>query len=192
MTACRPKPPTGQTPKAQPKSITGTIMELMKENKPLKCKYKKYFKDESFEGVIYINGDQIRNEITVPNNNGIIRKSIGIVSEGIEYVWFEGDTKGMKINRKEETPETSMEIATENLSEEEILAQAEGVAEEYGYGCEAWQPDNFYFDLPTDVQFYDYEYLREGLEKALCNKCREETNPLNRSVCISNLGITCN
>jgi hypothetical protein len=171
---------TKQDPEIKQKeeeTYSGTLQELMKKGKAVKCSFEVDNNGFLTTGTYYIdpNSPMTRGDISMTMDIQGEEKEVvshTILKDKMVYSWKEGDKTGMVFKEDEDTPENEeMEEVQEYEEKENEFDYSD---EEIDFNCVNWKVDKTVFDLPKEINFEDMtqkmqEYMDmpgdlEGLE----------------------------
>lgn len=148
---------SSQKEEQETQSFKGTIEELLKKNKSLKCDYSHEGEKTSMSGVAYVYNGQARQDTTVNQKDKKINTHAIVDGEDV-YAWSSEQPKNgvkMSLSKFKEQTEKSSED-----SEKEETTPA-GIDESFEYNCEDWNADPSKFDPPKDINFTDMTGMME-------------------------------
>jgi len=145
-------------------NLSTSLKELMGMGKSMKCNWTVSEGDGSGKGIIYVEGEKFREDLTIDEEGEKI--STYVISDGTWiYQWSSNSKEGTKMqmsevekmaeeNEKTETPDASNE---ENIMEE--------FYEKVDYNCEKWNADGSKFIPPSDIQFNDMTQMVKDMQE---------------------------
>lgn len=138
------------------------IAKAMSSGSGVVCNYENTV--DKFSGVVFIKGDRYRMDYEETEDDGVELGHM-IMRDKVTYVWADGDPRGFKIDArdlKNEDGESISENSFNGLEPEDIekLAQQENPNDKIS--CQEGGVDDSRFDLPSDVQFADFNSFFTG------------------------------
>ncbi|KKQ75548.1 MAG: hypothetical protein US96_C0009G0006 [Candidatus Woesebacteria bacterium GW2011_GWB1_38_5b] len=158
-----------------------TISDLLKSGESTQCNFNYTDEGGSTAGVVYIDQDRMRGDITTVVDE--TEQEINIIrKENINYIWGSAfpDNSGLMFESKVEDIETNEQYRQYFDSEKKI-----------DYSCGSWTVDESAFNPPTDVEFNDLpgmvgEAIKEELGDSACSVCDSLTGEA-QTACRANL-----
>ena len=165
--------------------ISGSILDLMKLGKSVKCTYSIDITGNKMDGVSYVSGEKVRGDFNTTGPEDSKTESHMISDGGWVYVWNSVMPQGfkMKISDVEESvkPESSQDQAPTGNASLDTLQK------KFDYKCDNWAPDNSVFDVPTDVTFTDFSDTMKSLGNK-CSACELIKDTEGKETCKKQLG----
>lgn len=149
-------------------SISGSILDLMKLGKSVKCSYSMDTDGNKMDGISYVSGEKVRGDFNVTGPEDMKVESHMISDGQWAYIWSSAMPQGFKMKMTDMETQDS-KVPTENTS----LATLQ---KKFDYKCENWTSDNSVFDVPADVTFTDFnkcsacELIKDTEGKETCKK----------------------
>jgi hypothetical protein len=184
LTACLPKKDQkqtqqqdqqGQVEKPESESFTGSLMDLLKLGKAMKCTYSYTQESTAFQGTSYVSGDKMRTDMegVVPTEEGDQQITSHFISDGTwTYNWSSMQDQGMKMKLSE------LEDAGEETdTEDQDYYEQANLDKNFEYKCSPWIVDSSMFVPPSDIEFIDYTQMMQGLQESM------ESGDMNESLC---------
>lgn len=147
----KPTPnPVEKQPTETQKSVTYEgFNSLLKDGKPMQCRFSSSNGEMQQQGVVYTNGTQVKAEFELMDSNGVSTSSNMLSSGNLAYVWGDAYQQGMKIK----LDQTTGALPT-GLNEAQTPPEL-GALNDTNLTCDAWKVDEQTFELPSNVQFLD-------------------------------------
>ncbi|SRR6056297_443150 len=149
----------GDSEKNQEQSFRGTIKDLLKQGRPLKCNFTHSGEKSEMSGVAYVDGERVRQNVSI-NQEGKQMETYVIIKDKKVYTWGSmQEGKGMKMDLSE------LEKQQKQTEKSEGDGQTpESLDESFQYDCSAWSGDSSKFSLPSGVEFMDMSEMMQGLQ----------------------------
>jgi hypothetical protein len=152
--------PEKQTEKSD--TISGSFMDLLSQNKNLKCTFSLDTDDITVSGTTYVAGDKVRSESTSVIQGQEV-KSYMINDGKFLYTWNDQmPGQGMKINANE-MPADDDDQALEEFNDKGF----NDYSVDYDYKCADWKVDQSMFKTPSNVNFTDFGELMNQFGEGL-------------------------
>lgn len=143
-----------QAPESE--TASNSLIGLLKSGKTQQCNFTVDGEDSSTTGVVYVNGDKMRSDITI-SEAGEESDMYMIRSGNDNYIWgttFPSNT-GIK-----------MTMDLEELANDSQANKYVNPSENVDYDCNGWTPDSSVFIPPADVKFSDISTFLQGAMNA--------------------------
>lgn len=183
--------------------ISGSIEDLFKKGKPLKCSFSGEDEGVKLSGQMWVADKRARQDMQ-SEKDGVEEETHVIVDDKWTYFWTSMEPgKGIKMEIKESDEEV-MELGKDIKQEQKKIDE---VKEVFDYRCTSWQVDESKFEPPKDIEFVDLAAMFEGmmapldemgddlesdsgesmddLKKMMCGTCDSVPDP---EECRANLG----
>jgi uncharacterized protein YxeA len=125
---------------------SASLRDLVMRNRPMQCTVN----EADSQGTFYVADNNMRGDFT----NTIDGKTMSghmIVKGDTSYTWTEGEKTGFKFTASGEA-----NVETENSAEQKTQVDLD---EPINYDCRAWNKDNSYFEVPSDIEFTDFSAM---------------------------------
>lgn len=168
-----------------------TLAGILTYNSPLFCSFANHEILRKPSGNVYKNGTNIRTDILALNNESIFKTSHSITVDGISYLWYEGDSIGMKQNLNLAREKAAKQATSSQSTKYEDNSYLDaGLYHDTEYSCKEWVVDQSVFSIPTEVEFLDIDKFYDELSKELCNRCDQESSEQTKNLC--KITLKCN
>lgn len=174
---------------AQNESISGSIKDLLKLGRSIKCDLAKASKD-IVAGEVYISGKKARSDFQIKDSTGKTSTGHFILDNTTMYSWTDQNkAQAMKID----VAELEKQAGTTQASN----SGADNYSNNSDYRCTNWSVDSSMFVPPADVKFSDFSALMQQLQnrlpagintQALCGGCDKITDANTKAQCKQSLG----
>lgn len=143
-----------------------TLMaEAMTSGKDVVCSYENTV--DKFKGVVYISDGKYRMDYEEAEEDGPEMGHM-IMRDKVTYIWVDGDNRGFKMDATELTNEDGEPMSENSLGELDPEALEELAKQDNAddkISCQESGVDGSLFDLPSDVQFADFNsFFTSGVE----------------------------
>jgi len=194
-----------QAAEDQAQQISGSIEDLIGQNKTFKCELVAQNEDNIMAGTTYIADQMARSDFQVAMSENQTITSHMINDGTWMYTW------------SDEYPQQAMKIKLDTMQSEQFEAEeVQGQAQNYGlnnyeaqldYKCYNWTKDSQMFIPPAEINFMDFSQMLEQAQQFmgsmdlgeqtmtedydpayLCNKCDEIADAQSRQMCRQSLG----
>ena len=146
---------------AQAKDISGTLQNLLKKGKHMRCTYVIKNKNQTYQGVLFTSDKKFRSEVKMPLNKKVT--TVYSLSDGTTlYSWTKGTKQGTRMNLKKLTA-IAKETGT-SPDNKEIAKMNKDLQKEYKYKCAAWNSNASFFKAPKNIKFVDLTQMMEQLK----------------------------
>jgi major membrane immunogen (membrane-anchored lipoprotein) len=143
-------------------NIKGSILDLAKMGKNVKCTYKFDNEEAAMEGTVYVSGSKTRSDIKIKISDGTENDSTTITDGEWMYMWSTAAEQGTKMNIKD-MEQMAEKYKTEGDAEEDSNNQYKNQTQDVDYKCRPWVVDNSKFNIPTNIEFIDMNEMMKGL-----------------------------
>ena len=167
--------------------LSGSVLDLLKLGKTLKCTYTAGEEGSVTTGTSYISGKRMRGDfdITSENDSKIVSH---MVSDGEwMYSWSDNMDKGMKMKYEEVVAEDT--DATDTTTDE-TNENLDALKNQVDYKCSNWIVDTSLFEVPSDIEFVDYSQMLKditGGDGSMCAACAYAPNEEDKAACLARL-----
>ncbi len=170
-------------------SITGTVLDLIRSGKNMKCTFS-YDDDDagSTQGTTYVSGQKMRGDYAVVTSKNETIES-HMISDGTwMYTWGSALPQGMKMKMDtfsaDETSAQDAQAVNQNIKE---------LQNKVDYKCQGWSVDNSKFELPSEIEFTDYSEFLDKLKSSMpakgnCSACDMIEDESAKTQCQKALG----
>jgi len=157
-------------------NVKGSLMDVIKLGKSVKCTGSYSSADGNMEMTVYAAGKKSYSEMIISTQEGGTFKTYSIMDGEWMYSWT--DMEGMP-----EEAAAFMSMATKmKVSDMEELAadmpnaddykagaqeKTQAFQKEFDYKCKAWIPDNSKFTPPSDIEFSDITQSMKDLKESM-------------------------
>lgn len=150
--------------KVQTEDFNGSLADLFKRGKPVKCTFSVTVQNVSQTGEVYVASGKARTDISMDAAG--IKKTIHAIALGdAQYVWEEAAKTGMKIVMSiDEQQRLAAEAKPYQTAEQNKQSVDWGV--KTNYKCVGWTVDDSLFTVPANVTFTDFTEMLKNLPKA--------------------------
>ena len=169
-------------------SVSGSVFDLIKLGKTLKCTYSTDTQGASISGTSYIAGKNMRGdfESTDPTGNKI---QSHMISDGTwVYTWTSASPQGFKMNISDAESKASTPSASGSTNGQNLDAFKNNV----DFKCNPWVEDASLFQVPSDIKFTDFseslKKINSGGTGAACAACDYAQNETDKAACKKQLG----
>lgn len=177
---------TENKPQNDETSVKGSLLDLMKLGKNVKCTYWTDQEGTTMAGVSYISGQKVRGDfdittydVNTEEGSNTIKSHMVTDGEWV-YTWSTATPQGfkMKVDQPENTStDTTKEAPTKALNES------------FDYKCTPWLVDNSLFEIPSDIEFTDFSTMMEDLkDNNACLACDYIPDAEGKATCKQQLG----
>lgn len=180
--------PQQQQSKSDESSITGSVFDLMKLGKTLKCTYDMNTEGAALSGTSYISGNRMRGdfESTDPTGNKI---QSHMISDGEwVYTWTSAAPQGFKMK----VSDADSEATTPSESTPAESQKLDALKNDLDYKCAVWVEDTSLLQVPSDVEFVDFseslKKINTGSGNSMCAACDYAQSDEDKSACKKQLG----
>jgi hypothetical protein len=169
-------------------TVKGTLQEILRTGKNVKCSFSQTNEDGKIESITYISGNKFRTESKATDSDNKITES-NLISDGEwAYMWGSEQEVGTKMKFSEfQKPDNS------NANPGTYKGNAEFM-KNYNYNCTPWIPDSSKFKVPANIEFQDLTEMMKGFEdsakkmtKELCESCDKLDTAEQITACKANL-----
>ncbi len=189
-------------------NIKGSIMDVLKLGKSVKCTGSYSNEDGSMEMTVYAAGKKSYSEMIMGTKEGGTFKTYSIVDGEWMYTWTDMEdmpeeaammmsmaTK-MKVSDMEELSKDMPNAGDQQAANQE---KSQAFQKEFDYKCKAWIPDNSKFTPPSDIEFTDITQSMKDLKESMdsgdlkdmmeagCKNCDMLQDAAARAECKANL-----
>lgn len=156
-------------------TIFGSLQDILKLNKSIKCTFNYSEMGEQAEGTTYVSGNKTRVELDFKQNNQTTATII--ISDG-EYFYSWSSTlpnQGFKMKIKKESKNYDTDQTVESIE------AFKNIDQKYDYKCLPWIADNSVFIVPSNIKFTDFSETLQDLKTKMpvscesCDSLDEET-----------------
>jgi len=190
LTACTPKNKNDNTSENgnQEENLKGSLFDLVKLGKNIKCTYSSKAEGGESSGTTYVSGNKARSDFTAKSSGGEQFESYSITDGDWMYIWNSQSDQGTKMKisdlpKNEDNPNTSKLADVNNA---------------FDYKCSPWLPDNSKFNVPTNITFVDFTETMKNIQeqtnkmkgelKGMCGTCDLAGSEEKIARCKENLG----
>jgi outer membrane lipoprotein-sorting protein len=154
-------------------SFTGSIADLMKRDNALKCEWSMDDSGQRGEGVVYISGENYRQEINLTEPQTM--KAYSVSDGEFIYNWTDQAKQGMKMKKsKAESQQTQQQ---ETYQESNTV----DINENIDFNCSGWNVDESKFNLPKDVDFIDLDEQINQMQGQIEERMQSQAQENNSS-----------
>lgn len=169
-------------------SVKGTLLDLLKLGKTLKCTYSMTAENTTTSGTSYVAGTNMRGDFEIINPDGTKLLSHMISTGDWVYTWSSASPQGIKMK----LTDTEAESPEPKGSNGEGSSATDAFKNSFDYKCSSWNEDKSMFQLPTDIQFIDLSESLKGVgtgdTKAMCAACNYAQSEEDKTACKKQLG----
>ncbi len=143
--------------KAETNKEFKTFVDLLKSNKNIKCEWTEETDGTNFNGTIYVSNGMMRQSFSdSEDNNGEI-----LLSGNSMYIWEEESAQGIKMSTESDDESALDELINDYSGLEDFDLSSDNTS----IKCDDWKADNSLFEVPTNVEFMDYDLLQQQIEE---------------------------
>jgi len=179
----KPSSTTEEVKKEDNGAFAGSMMDLLKAGKPVKCEYGFEVEGISQKGVVYTSGGKMRMDL-----EGVMEVEEGkeqettthMIVDGVwQYLWTD-QAKGMGTKIKMD------QAAVEKSPEQDETVDWN---KQMSYKCGGWMADESSFTPPTDVSFREIDMVKinqqtQDSKASVCKMC-EQLSGEAKTQCLS-------
>lgn len=152
-----------QQEQAQEGGLTASLKDLMGMGKSQKCTWSVAEGDNKSEGMVYVDGEKFRQDITAVQDDGTEILAY-VVSDGEWiYQWSSASKEGTKMQISE-MEKMGQEAQTGGGANDQRKIDEE-INQNFDYNCEGWNADASKFVVPSDVVFTDMTEMIKNLQQ---------------------------
>lgn len=144
--------------------INGTLADLAAKGVPMQCSFKSTVDGVESSGTVYVSGKNMRGDFK-GMYDGKEESTHMIRSDDTNYIWSDGDGKGMMMKISAEDVESlkknMMEVQKSNPQAVDVDGQT------MDYNCKSWVPEGTSFTPPTDIEFTDMSAMMNQMKKMM-------------------------
>ncbi|MFW5884958.1 MAG: hypothetical protein ACOCUF_01895 [Patescibacteria group bacterium] len=153
-------------------SFTGSIADLMKRGNALKCEWSMDDSGQKGEGVVYVSGEDYRQEVNLTEPQTM--KAYSVSDGEFIYNWTDQAKQGMKMKKsKAESQQAQQQEADQEPNTVDIN-------ENIDFNCSGWSVDESKFNLPEDIDFIDLDeqmnQMQGQVEDQIQNQAQENNS----------------
>lgn len=163
---------TDTTGSSQGQNFKGSLLDMIKLGKSVKCTYSTSGEDGSTTGETYVSGTKARTDFTLTSKDGTKTDSHSVMDGEWVYIWTSATEQGtkMKISDMQKSADSSA-ANTSTAPENKNLTQS------VDYKCSPWVPDDSKFAAPSNITFTDLTDMinqlknPSGNSNSMCGAC---------------------
>jgi len=165
-------------------SVEGSIFDLIKLGKTVKCTYNMGTQEMSIAGTTYVSGKNVRGDFESVDPTGNKIQS-HVISDGTwMYTWTSAAPQGFKTNISDAESRISAPDTGDKVNETNEAQNLDTFKKNLDYKCNPWIEDTSLFQVPSDIKFTDFS---EGLSN-VCAACDYIPSEEEKSTCKEQLG----
>ena len=167
LTACI-KPPKKKEETITPtpankteESITGSLMDLLKLGKAVKCTYEVQDEDGSYTGTVYVSNKKSRSE-SIAKTQGQTFENYSVTDGEWLYTWSSEEPEGVKMNLSDFENEEDFDPSKD--FDMDSLEGSMNIGDKFKYKCLPWVVDPSKFIPPSNIEFVDMGQMIKDME----------------------------
>ena len=181
--------------------LSGSMMDLLKLGKAIKCTATFSDAQGSGEVVTYASGDKFFSESKMTGPDGLETQSNTIFDGEYSYIWGEAPTgEKMALKMKVDNVLEEDETLESKMNSMDSDKSYQNMQEQFNYKCSPWVPTPGKFTPPSDIDFLDFSETMmqfeesfnsedpKSMEEALCVTCDLIQDEAGRAECRAELG----
>ncbi|MBI2414571.1 hypothetical protein HYV31_01850 [candidate division WWE3 bacterium] len=155
-------------------NLKGSIFDIIKLNKTLKCTFSTEVDGTKMSGTTYISGKNVRYVSELVNTDNTKIASNMITDGEWVYTWTSEAPQGikMKMDSFTQTDSTADQTKTNDKNTGESYKNLNTA---FDYKCINWVGDTKMFELPTNIEFFDFSSTLKGLMPTSSNSKPDNT-----------------
>jgi|GEM_PF-712260 len=161
-------------------SFTGTLTDLLKMGKSVKCTGSFSDEESSMEMVVYTSGEKSYSETSFMAADGENMKTYSIFDSEWLYTW---NDQGMATKMKVSDMEDLAKDLPAGEETEEAVESSEEYQNDFDYKCSAWIVDNGKFTPPSDLEFTDLTQVMQEISEYAGTGEDDETGDPMKAAC---------
>jgi len=177
---------TSVTQESESETYEGTIFDLIKKKKTMKCTFSYSEQGQQMSGVVYIDNEKSRSDFEMIQTGQTKIDGHSITDGTWVYNWSSLTKDGTKMKIEEVEPQSSQ--AQDGQKGDQSAAPAQKIK----YDCNKWKADESMFIPPSDIIFMDMSQIIENAmegfknispELDMCDACDDMPKEEDRESC---------
>jgi hypothetical protein len=188
---------TNNGAKSEKSSYRGNMLTLLGLGKNLKCTFYSDIEGTVIEGTSYISNKRVRSNVKMTMEiEGEMQEmeNYSVIDNLTVYNWGDTTDKGMKMSLDE-----YKDSAEKAETQSENMGQTQPMNQNYEFNCVPWIVDSSVFEVPTDVEFIDFNQMINNMQDSFsdnmgemkdtaCKACENSPDEATKQQCLEALG----